>query len=248
MNQEKRVGIGEAAALTGLTPHTIRDYHRTGLLPEPERGPGGRCSYGYEDIVRMLWVRRMAELGRAPAEVRAALERKLAREDLLAELDASLAEQESQVRARREGVRRLREAGGDLRLLGAATVGPGPGPRAPLPGPGAGHHVLAMHPRLRVEQDRLDAELRALAGVAPEDPRVERLARQYFAHAEAVESVERAVGFPEPDFDESACGESPGEPPALSRPPDETTPSQARCAQLLGDLLARSHHPDPPAS
>ncbi|MFD3544047.1 MerR family transcriptional regulator [Streptomyces sp. NPDC058655] len=271
MDEEKRLRTAEAAALTGLTARAIRHYHRSGLLPEPGRGPDGRRGYGRQDVVRMLWLRRMAELGTAPDEVRTALERTPDPEGQLAELEASLARQERAVRARREAVRRLREAGGDLerlspealRALGTAAAGTAEGTAAPAAPSVAervlgaerarreavGHHVLALHPRLRSERDRLEAELEALAGVAAEDPRVDRLAHAYFVHGQAMEAAERAACFPEPDFDESAAGaQPPAVPDRPGRPdsaPGELTPAQARCAEILSRLLTQAHPPGP---
>ncbi|MET9322425.1 MerR family transcriptional regulator [Streptomyces sp. NPDC003038] len=272
---ERSVTIGAAAALTGTTPRTLRHYHQVGLLPEPERGPDGRRRYEYDDIVRILWVRRMAELGMTLDDVREALAGKADREALLAELEASLLRQEVEVRARRHAVRRLREAGGDLGLL-PPEVTQALGPAAPgrreldsllvtqhLLGTEAarheavGHHVLALHPRLLAEQERLDLEMEALAGVAPEDPRVERLAHAYFVHVRAMEAAERAAGFPEPDFDESAAAEPPGasqaEMEAYARLPGDISPAQARCAALLGEMFAARWHeenasPPPPTA
>ncbi|MGW0366017.1 MerR family transcriptional regulator [Streptomyces sp. NPDC002990] len=265
---ERFVTTGAAAALTGTTARTLRHYHEAGLLPEPERGPDGHRRYAYDDIVRILWVRRMAELGMRTRDLGEALAGKGDRGALLAELEASLVRQEAEVRARRNAVRRLREAGGDLRLLppeAAQALAPGaPGRRAldsvlgtqhvSLPGThtapgtetaaheGFGDHVLALHPRLRAEQERLDLEMEALAGVAPQDPRVERLAHAYFVHVLAMEAAERAAGFPEPDFDESVPAEPPAAAPAGGRAPvglpGDISPAQARCAALLGEMFA----------
>nr|WP_308128947.1 MerR family transcriptional regulator [Actinoplanes polyasparticus] len=53
------VKIGDAAAFAGTTPRDIRHHHEIGLLPEPERGVDGR-RYGYDDMIRILWIRKMA--------------------------------------------------------------------------------------------------------------------------------------------------------------------------------------------
>ena len=55
--------IGDAAAFAGTTPRAIRHYHAIGLLAEPERGSDDRRRYGYDDMVRLLWIRRMADAG-----------------------------------------------------------------------------------------------------------------------------------------------------------------------------------------
>ncbi len=59
----RHVKIGDAAAFAGTTPRAIRHYHQIGLLREPERGGDGHRRYGYDDMIRLLWIRKMAEAG-----------------------------------------------------------------------------------------------------------------------------------------------------------------------------------------
>ncbi|QES50031.1 hypothetical protein DEJ50_21600 [Streptomyces venezuelae] len=247
MNRKKiTVGIGEAAALTGTTPEALRRQQRSGL--RPDAGPEAeRDRYGYEDLVRILWARRLAELGLPPHEVRAVLAPADGPEELLVRLSAA-------VRARRPGP----EAG---RLLGpeAARL------------EAAGRHLLVQHPRLRLEQERLETELAALAGAEAADPRVERLAHDWFVHIRALEAAERAACFPEPDFtdEEPAIAPPAIAPPAIAPPaaappaatapgagrpapgapagpgPGEISAAQARVAELLDALLGAWPGPGP---
>lgn len=53
----------ELAELAGTTVNTIRHYHRLGLLDEPERRYNGYKQYGVRHLVRLLRIRRLAELG-----------------------------------------------------------------------------------------------------------------------------------------------------------------------------------------
>jgi DNA-binding transcriptional MerR regulator len=53
----------ELAKLTGTTVNTIRHYHRLGLFPEPERRLNGYKQYGVPELVRLLRIRRLTELG-----------------------------------------------------------------------------------------------------------------------------------------------------------------------------------------
>lgn len=53
----------DLAELAGTTVNTIRHYHRVGLLNEPERRYNGYKKYGVRDLVRLLRIRRLAELG-----------------------------------------------------------------------------------------------------------------------------------------------------------------------------------------
>jgi DNA-binding transcriptional MerR regulator len=68
----RQVKIGDAAAFAGITPRAIRHYHEIGLLPEPERGGDGRRRYGYDDMTRLLWIRKMADAGISLDDMRAA--------------------------------------------------------------------------------------------------------------------------------------------------------------------------------
>ncbi|NYF14824.1 DNA-binding transcriptional MerR regulator [Pseudoclavibacter sp. JAI123] len=66
----RQVTIGGAAEFVGTTPRAIRHYHQIGLLPEPERGSDDRRRYGYDEMIQLLWIRRMAEAGIALDDIR----------------------------------------------------------------------------------------------------------------------------------------------------------------------------------
>ena len=101
--------IGELAALAGVTPRTVRHYHHIGLLPEPRRTPNGYRVYGLRDAYRVVRVRRLTALGLSLDEVRDVLadESGVELREVLAELDADLARQETAVRQRRARVAEL---------------------------------------------------------------------------------------------------------------------------------------------
>ncbi|NQX06037.1 MerR family transcriptional regulator [Rathayibacter sp. VKM Ac-2856] len=127
----REVLIGDAAAFVGITPRAIRHYHRLGLLPERERGADGRRRYGYEEIIRLLWIRRTADAGIALDDIRDAFDGAApgggggaeggggADEvaDVLARLDDALAAQEAELRRKRASVQRMRTLGPRLGLL-----------------------------------------------------------------------------------------------------------------------------------
>ncbi|MEU2183371.1 MerR family transcriptional regulator [Streptomyces thermolilacinus] len=118
--------IGELARLAGVTTRAVRHYHRVGLLPEPPRLANGYRAYTLRDAVLLVRVRRLTELGLSLDEVRDVLADDAGRElvDVLEELDADLARQEAEVRARRERL---------AVLLGQARDGllPAEGPVSP---------------------------------------------------------------------------------------------------------------------
>ncbi|MFE3764658.1 MerR family transcriptional regulator [Streptomyces sp. NPDC059104] len=105
--------IGEIAALVGTTTRAIRHYHHVGLLPEPERRPNGYRAYTVRDAVLLARVRRLTELGLGLDEVRGVLADDAGREpaDVLAALDADLARQEAELRERRRRLAALLAAG-----------------------------------------------------------------------------------------------------------------------------------------
>lgn len=122
----RQVKIGDAAAFVGSTPRAVRHYHEIGLLPEPERGGDDRRRYGYEDMIRLLWIRRMADAGIALDDIRAAFTTGTASvgadsgEDIagiLERLEEALAEQEAELRRQRTAVRRMRTEGSRMGLL-----------------------------------------------------------------------------------------------------------------------------------
>jgi DNA-binding transcriptional MerR regulator len=58
--EERREGLGiaEVAAITGVTPHTLRYYERIGLLSVP-RDAAGRRVYGEAEVNRVVFITRL---------------------------------------------------------------------------------------------------------------------------------------------------------------------------------------------
>ncbi|MFD7097314.1 MerR family transcriptional regulator [Streptomyces xanthophaeus] len=213
----REVKIGDAAAFAGTTPRAIRHYHQIGLLPEPGRGGDGRRRYGYDDMIRLLWIRKMSEAGISLDDMRAAFDEARDVEDVLGRLEETLAAQEADIKRQRAAVQRLRVVGSPLGLLSPLVTDR----LSHLPlgslrpsdldallvterifGPlGAAIQAsvfitLATHPDLRAEADRLDAADAALDDtVDPHDPRVEQLAAQHCAHHEALLQAIEADGL-----------------------------------------------------
>lgn len=129
----RQVKIGDAAAFVGTTPRAIRHYHEIGLLPEPERGSDNRRRYGYEDMIRLLWIRKMADAGIALDDIRDAFaDTASAGADdagdgtgegdgditgILERVEATLAAQEAELRRQRTAVQRMRTEGSRMGLL-----------------------------------------------------------------------------------------------------------------------------------
>ncbi|MEV0329107.1 MerR family transcriptional regulator [Micromonospora echinospora] len=271
----RQVKIGDAAVFAGTTPRAIRHYHQIGLLPEPERGVDGRRRYGYDDMIRLLWIRKMAEAGISLDDMRAAFEETRDIGEVLGRLEETLAAQEAGIKRRRAAIQRLQAVGSPLGLLSELVTDrlghlpPGTLRPADLDallvtervfGPlGAAIQasvfiVLATHPDLRAEQDRLDAAEAALDDrVEPEDPRVEELAVQRCAHQMALERAVEAAGLDAAEeklfeiYDADLTEEKDTQMSAFesaTKMPYDLSPARKRCMERTAQLLADAHSAD----
>ncbi|MEV7558444.1 MerR family transcriptional regulator [Streptomyces sp. NPDC089795] len=270
----RRVKIGDAAAFAGTTPRAVRHYHAIGLLPEPERGSDDRRRYGYDDMIRLLWIRRMADAGVPLDDIQAAFRGTTGIEESLARLEESLASKAAAIEAQQAAVKRLREVGSPLGLLSPLVTGRlhdlplGALRSADLDtllvtervfGPlGAAVQanrfiVLATHPELRAEEDRLaEAEEALDDSMSPDDPRIEDLAAQRCDHETALETAGESSGLEEAlnvfldQEDEHAGEEEDGARmsvlEAIGKMPYDFSPARVRYEERVIELL----HPTEP--
>ncbi|MFE0724561.1 MerR family transcriptional regulator [Streptomyces rochei] len=265
----RRGKIGDAAAFAGTTPRAIRHYHAIGLLPEPERGSDDRRRYGYDDMIRLLWIRRMADAGISLDDIRAGFEGATGIEQSLARLEESLVSKAAAIEAQRAAVHRLREVGSPLGLLSPLVSGrlhalpPGSLRPADLDtllvtertfgSLGAAVQanrfiVLATHPELRAEEDRLaEAEAALDDTMSPDDPRIEDLAAQRCAHEAALAAAIDQSGLDEAleglldqedehaGAEEGAARMSPRE--AIGKMPYDFSPARVRYEERVIELL-----------
>ncbi|MFH8640309.1 MerR family transcriptional regulator [Streptomyces goshikiensis] len=131
----RQARIGAVAALVGTTPRAIRHYHDMGLIHEPRRGGDGRRRYGFQDVVRLLWIRKMADAGIALDDIRDAFTTTAVAvvqtgksegdgiEAALARLEETLAAQEAKLARQRARVQRMRAEGSRMGLLSEAVTG-----------------------------------------------------------------------------------------------------------------------------
>lgn len=239
--------IGEVAELAGVSTRTIRHYHQIGLLPEPARMANGYRGYELRDVVVLLRVRRLAELGLRLDEVGDVLADDKGRElrDILVELDADLAEQERRVRLRRQRIAELLakadadsfsgeladlladleripddQSGVDADVLVAQMFGVMSGALASSE---RGTYRAALTDRDLAERlAELAGSFRTLAGRPVDDPAVAEVAARA---AELAPSVLALV----PKEIRQADREAPV--------PADADPAQARCRQLLLQYL-----------
>lgn len=224
----RRVTIGGAAAFAGTTPRAIRRYHQIGLLPEPERGSDDRRRYGYEEMIQLLWIRRMAEVGIALDDIRNAIADPsgITDEDsdvanILDRLEGALVARQAELEHQRTAVQRMRAKGSRLGLLSEVVSDR----LANLPEGSLrqddldtllvtertlGEHVasvqasrfiaLATHPELRDGADRVAAAEEALDDtVAVDDPRVAEVAAERHAFETTLNEVIETSGLAQAD-------------------------------------------------
>lgn len=120
--------IGEIARLLGITPKTVRHYHKLGLLPEPERSEGGYRLYGVDELQQLGRIRRLSGIGLSLQQIKFILDAddpdSLLRETLH-RLSRELAAQQERIEARR---RRIESYLAEGRSLAEVTQ-----PEAPSP-------------------------------------------------------------------------------------------------------------------
>ncbi|MED7954022.1 MerR family transcriptional regulator [Streptomyces sp. BE303] len=130
----RQAKIGDVAALVGTTPRAIRHYHDMGLISEPGRGSDGRRRYGFQDVVRLLWIRKMAEAGITLDDIRDAFTDTATAaetgesegggiEATLARLEEDLAARAAELARQQARVQRMRAEGSRMGLLSEAVTG-----------------------------------------------------------------------------------------------------------------------------
>lgn len=67
---QRKLSIGQLAALTSVSSRTIRYYEELGILPEPERSPGGTRQYSSEHRFYVEGALALKELGFSLDEIK----------------------------------------------------------------------------------------------------------------------------------------------------------------------------------
>jgi DNA-binding transcriptional MerR regulator len=101
----------ELADLAGTTVNTVRHYHRSGLLEEPERMSNGYKQYGARHLVRLLQIRRLRELGVPLSQIEAvgSADGEDPRAEALLAIDADLAASIERMQRARAEIRAILE-------------------------------------------------------------------------------------------------------------------------------------------
>lgn len=66
--------IGQLASLAGVKPDSVRFYERSGLLPKPERQPGGYRVYDEITLKRLRFIKQAQALGFSLDEIKRILQ------------------------------------------------------------------------------------------------------------------------------------------------------------------------------
>lgn len=96
----------DLARLAGVSVRTLRHYHQIGLLSEPDRSANGYRVYTAADLVRVLRVRRLADLGMPLSRIDPAVDT----EEELALLDREYVRQIEELQQRRAAIGALRQS------------------------------------------------------------------------------------------------------------------------------------------
>ncbi|HIW99127.1 MAG TPA: MerR family transcriptional regulator [Candidatus Nesterenkonia stercoripullorum] len=81
------------AELAGTSRRAVRHYAEIGLLPEPDRAPNGYGRYGADQLIRLLRIRRLTDLGLTLPQIAAIGNADSPPDEMIRGLDAELAEQ-----------------------------------------------------------------------------------------------------------------------------------------------------------
>lgn len=105
----KRLRIGEAARLVGVTPKTLRHYEKMGLLKEAERSESGYRLYSANDLLRLQRVKKLQSLGLSLRQVGSVLGEESGEIPLREILKALRAEVDSEIERLQDRLRLLDE-------------------------------------------------------------------------------------------------------------------------------------------
>jgi DNA-binding transcriptional MerR regulator len=119
---ERLLRIGELARLAGVTPRALRFYEKQGLLAPPGRSESGYRLYGPRDLVRVIRIRRLRELGMSLEQVRVVLDAPQGAERLADALAALIQDLRQRAVALREAAGRAQDALADLSESGNAQA------------------------------------------------------------------------------------------------------------------------------
>src|SRR5438034_9037931 len=106
--------IGQLAKESGVHLETIRYYEREGLIPAPPRKSSGHRAYQPGAARRLLFIKRVQELGFSLSEIRGLLTLRAAPDEDCSEVCRRAQEKLGEVRAKIRRLQTIAEARQDL--------------------------------------------------------------------------------------------------------------------------------------
>lgn len=108
--------IGELAKIAGVSTRAIRHYHAVGVLPEPDRRSNSYREYGSRDLLLLVRLVRLAQLGLTLDEIRDVLNEQTGLElrNILDEIVADLDAQSNELTRRRRSIAEVLSRDDDL--------------------------------------------------------------------------------------------------------------------------------------
>ncbi|GAA1428705.1 MerR family transcriptional regulator [Microlunatus lacustris] len=154
----------EVADLAGTTVNTVRHYHRSGLLEQPERKSNGYKQYGARHLVRLLQIRRLRDLGVPLAQIESVGLGAAAPSAALLSIDADLA----------ASIERLQRSRAEIRaILEGTTATDVPSGFADLAGRLSGPERSLMLVYAQLYDESAMADLKEMVEAEPADAGVE---------------------------------------------------------------------------
>lgn len=99
----------ELAELAGVTPRALRHYHQIGLLDEPPRTGNGYREYSIEDLVQVLRIKQLSQVGVSLRKIREILEASpVLTADVIDSIDRDLAAEAGRIAEQRKLLDSLR--------------------------------------------------------------------------------------------------------------------------------------------
>jgi DNA-binding transcriptional MerR regulator len=110
--------IGEIARLLGVTPKTVRHYHKLGLIPEPKRSEADYRLYTPQDLFHLRRIRRLQSIGLSLQQIKFILDADdpdALLQTTLQGLQNELAAQQARIEERRQRIERYLSEGVSLK-------------------------------------------------------------------------------------------------------------------------------------
>ena len=102
--------IGQVANLLGITPKTIRHYHKLGILPPPKRAENGYRIYSVQSLYRINLIKSLKQIGFSLQDIKVIVDAESPDDALRFKLDEVLKTTQTQVaelQARQKAIKHL---------------------------------------------------------------------------------------------------------------------------------------------